>query len=212
MTFRKRSLIVTCVTTIGESAGTQRARGTRERVLDAAERQASEVGMAKLRVGHVAALAGVSRQTVYNEFGDKFGLAEAVAVRVTDRLVDAIEVELARHPSLPEAVASGMALALRVAAQQPLVQLTLARKDDDDMIALLTTDAAAVIHAATRRLVEIGGKLWPEIAPGDHLLIADLATRMTISHLVCITESPEQAAAKLATWVKALLASRGYPR
>lgn len=202
---------MTYVTTTGESAGTQRARGTRERVLDAAERTATEVGMAKLRVGQVAALAGVSRQTVYNEFGDKFGLAEAVAVRVAGRLIDAIEVELARHPSLPVSVASGMALALRVAAEQPLVQLTLARKDDDDMIALLTTDAAAVIEATTRRLVEIGGKLWPEVAPDDHLLIADLATRLTISHLVCSTDEPEQAAGKFAIWVRALLATRGYP-
>lgn len=201
---------MTCVTATGESAGTQRARGARERVLDAAERRATEVGMAKLRVGQVAAAAGVSRQTVYNEFGDKFGLAEAVAVRVANRLIDAIEVELARHPLLPESVAAGMALALRAAAEQPLVQLTLSSKDDDDMIALLTTDAAPVIEAATTRLVAIGGRLWPTVTPEDHLLIADLATRMTISHLVCVTESPEQAAGKLATWVRALLTARGY--
>jgi len=203
---------VTWVTALRrEPVGTQRASATRQRVLDAAERRAIEVGMAKLRVGHVAAAAGVSRQTVYNEFGDKFGLAEAVAVRVADRLVDLIAGELARHPSLPEAVASGMALALRVAAEQPLVELTLARKDNDDMIALLTTDAVAVIETVTTRLVEIGGKLWPDIAHTDHVLIADLATRMTISHLVCVTERPEQAARKLALWVKALLAARGYP-
>lgn len=182
---------------------------TRERVLAAAERRAAAVGMSKLRVGQVAAEAGVSRQTVYNEFGDKFGLAQAVAVQIANRLLDVIEVELAKYPSLAEAVAAASALALRLATEQPLIQLALTRKEDDDLIVLLTTDAGPVFEIARQRLISAGAHLWPDAHPDDVELASDLATRMVISHIVCPTESIDDAARKLGTAVDALVRVRG---
>ena len=38
----------------------------------------------------VARAAGISRQTIYNEFGSRQGLAEGYALRLADRLVDAV--------------------------------------------------------------------------------------------------------------------------
>src|SRR3954453_499355 len=39
----------------------------------------------------VAGAAGISRQTIYNEFGSRQGLAQGYAMRLADRLVDAVE-------------------------------------------------------------------------------------------------------------------------
>lgn len=39
----------------------------------------------------VAKAAGISRQTIYNEFGSRQGLAEGYALRLADRLVDAAD-------------------------------------------------------------------------------------------------------------------------
>ena len=39
----------------------------------------------------VAKAAGISRQTIYNEFGSRHGLAQAYALRLADRLVDQID-------------------------------------------------------------------------------------------------------------------------
>lgn len=176
--------------------------------MEAAERRAAAVGMSKLRVGQVAAEAGVSRQTVYNEFGDKFGLAQAVAVQIANRLLDVIEIELAKYPTLAEAVAAATSVALRLATEQPLIRLALTRKEDDDLIVLLTTDAAPVFEIARERLIVAGAHLWPEAYPEDIELASDMATRLVISHIVCPTESIDQAARKLAYVVDALVRAR----
>src|SRR5204863_4824446 len=39
----------------------------------------------------VASAAGISRQTIYNEFGSRQGLAQGYAMRLADRLVDAVD-------------------------------------------------------------------------------------------------------------------------
>lgn len=186
------------------------ARGsTRERVLDAAERCAVEKGgMARLRVGEVAAAAGVSRQTVYNEFGDKFGLAQAVVIRVAHRLLDVVEPEVVKHDSLPVAVEAGMALGLRSSREQPLVRLAVSRAEPGDMIALLTTDAGAVIDVICDRLVELVRRRWPAEHPDDVALGVVVVARLALSHLVCPTEPVEQFAHRVARVVDAIMTAR----
>ncbi|MGV7434450.1 TetR family transcriptional regulator AlkX, partial [Mycobacterium kansasii] len=44
-----------------------------------------------ITLSHVAQVAGISRQTIYNEFGSRQGLAEGYAMRLADRLVDAVD-------------------------------------------------------------------------------------------------------------------------
>ena len=44
-----------------------------------------------ITLSDVAGAAGISRQTIYNEFGSRQGLAQGYAMRLADRLVDAVE-------------------------------------------------------------------------------------------------------------------------
>jgi AcrR family transcriptional regulator len=44
-----------------------------------------------ITLSDVAKAAGISRQTIYNEFGSRQGLAEGYALRLADRLVDAVD-------------------------------------------------------------------------------------------------------------------------
>ena len=44
-----------------------------------------------ITLSDVARAAGISRQTIYNEFGSRQGLAQGYALRLADRLVDAID-------------------------------------------------------------------------------------------------------------------------
>ena len=48
-------------------------------------------------MGAVASAAGVSRQTVYNEFGTKAGLGEALARHEVDRFVGHVRAALDEH-------------------------------------------------------------------------------------------------------------------
>ena len=69
----------------------------RDSIVDAARAQTVATGWDGVRMGGVAGAAGVSRQTVYNEFGSKAGLADALARREVDRFVSAVRAALAEH-------------------------------------------------------------------------------------------------------------------
>lgn len=167
---------------------------TRARILDAAEAEALRIGMTKLRVGQVALAAGVSRQTIYNEFGDKNGLAEGVAVRLAHRIVDQIEPVMVQHDAPADGVAAAVLLGLQAAAREPLIAQTLVRGAADEMITLMTTNARAPLDAARERLRGIASRRWPEL-PSEHIeLMVDVLTRQAFSSLVCPTETPEQTA------------------
>ncbi|HEY9439620.1 MAG TPA: helix-turn-helix domain-containing protein, partial [Streptomyces sp.] len=69
----------------------------REALLDAAHTALATLPWAAVRMVDVAAIAGVSRQTLYNEFGSKEGLARAVVRRAADGYLAGVERALATH-------------------------------------------------------------------------------------------------------------------
>ncbi|MFF6976418.1 TetR/AcrR family transcriptional regulator [Streptomyces sp. NPDC008343] len=69
----------------------------RESLLDAAYTALARRPWSAVRMVDVAAAAGVSRQTLYNEFGSKEGLARALVRREADGYLAGIERALATH-------------------------------------------------------------------------------------------------------------------
>ncbi len=69
----------------------------RESLLDAAFEALALRPWAAVRMVDVAAAAGVSRQTLYNEFGSKEGLARALVRREADGYLAGVERALAVH-------------------------------------------------------------------------------------------------------------------
>ncbi|MEU6554515.1 TetR/AcrR family transcriptional regulator [Streptomyces sp. NPDC046915] len=69
----------------------------RESLLDAAYTALARRPWSAVRMVDVAAAAGVSRQTLYNEFGSKEGLARALVRREADGYVAGVERALAAH-------------------------------------------------------------------------------------------------------------------
>ncbi|MFB7504488.1 TetR/AcrR family transcriptional regulator [Streptomyces broussonetiae] len=67
----------------------------RESLLDAAFTALARRPWSAVRMVDVAAAAGVSRQTLYNEFGSKDGLARALVRRAADRYLAGVERALA---------------------------------------------------------------------------------------------------------------------
>lgn len=66
----------------------------REALLDAAESALATLPWTAVRMVDVAARAGVSRQTLYNEFGSKDGLARALIRRAADGYLAGVEQAL----------------------------------------------------------------------------------------------------------------------
>ncbi|MFF7235578.1 TetR/AcrR family transcriptional regulator [Streptomyces collinus] len=69
----------------------------RESLLDAAYTALARRPWSAVRMVEVAAAAGVSRQTLYNEFGSKEGLARALVRREADGYLAGVERALAAH-------------------------------------------------------------------------------------------------------------------
>ncbi|MFE5031393.1 TetR/AcrR family transcriptional regulator [Streptomyces sp. NPDC056683] len=88
----------------------------RESLLDAAYAALARRPWAAVRMVDVAASAGVSRQTLYNEFGSKEGLARALVRREADGYLAGVERALGSHAEARErltATAEWMAVAAR---------------------------------------------------------------------------------------------------
>ncbi|MEI5035306.1 TetR/AcrR family transcriptional regulator [Streptomyces sp. S1A(2023)] len=95
----------------------------RQALLDAALRALDEGPWRTVRMVDVAALAGVSRQTLYNEFGTKGGLAGALLRRAAESYLAGVDRALtAPAPDRPAAVALWT---VRAARQDALVKALL---------------------------------------------------------------------------------------
>ncbi|TDD85220.1 TetR family transcriptional regulator [Actinomadura rubrisoli] len=166
-------------------------RGVREALLDAAARLLVERGYRGVRMQDVAAAAGVSRQTVYNEFGDKWGLARAVVIRDNGRYLDGIDRVLSEHRGVYAAVTAAVLFTLEMSADDQLKKLVLTGAGGDEMLPLLTTQAEPVLFTTSARLTEHALRQWPDLDRGALTEITDAAVRLTMSHIMLPSCPPE---------------------
>jgi AcrR family transcriptional regulator len=178
---------------------------TREALLEAAYDAALAGDWERVRMIDVARAAGVSRQTLYYEFGSKDALAEAVALREAARWMQGADAAVVGHEGSPaEAVAAGTLWTLEEAARNPLLKAVLT-DDVGGLLPFLTTRAEALQGAAREHCAEHLSSHWPEIPAERVQLVADTVTRLQFSHLVLPGGRPEQVAHDIAVLVSSLL-------
>ncbi len=178
---------------------------TRELLLDAAANAALGVGWDNARMADVAAAAGVSRQTLYYEFGSKDALGQALAMREAERYMAGADAALTGSEGTPaEAVAAGTRYTLTAAAENPLLKAVLT-DDSGSLLPYLTTRAEAILSAARDHLTAHVTSHWPELDRDDVRRAADVVNRLTLSHLVLPGARPDEVAADLAHLVDRLL-------
>jgi AcrR family transcriptional regulator len=186
------------------------ARTTRDALLDAAYDVVVAGGWKSARMLDVAAVAGVSRQTLYNEFGSKDAFAQALAMREAQRFIDGTNRFLDdMNPAAPvEAVAAATEWTIREASNNPLLKAVLT-DDASELLPFLTTRGEAIIAAARSNIETYWRAQWPEIDPQDVTLAAETVARLTISYLVLPSDGPdgsaEAIAARLSKIVERLL-------
>jgi len=173
---------------------------TRDALLAAAYDAAVSGDWARTRMVDVAAAAGVSRQTLYNEFGSKDALAQAMALREVEAFIDGTERELeAADPDDPiEAVGAAALYTLQQAAENPLLKAALT-DGTGDLLSFLTTRGEPAHAAAVASFTRYYTTHFPDLPADDIALAAEAITRLTISYLVLPTDVPaETIAARLA--------------
>jgi AcrR family transcriptional regulator len=178
-------------------------RTVRDALLDAAYDAAVTTGWDRARMADIASAARVSRQTLYDQFGGREGLAEALALRELGRFLDGTEAAMGAQDEVVAAVEAATVFALTEAAANPLVHAMLT---GSDLLPLLTTHAEPVLLVGRGRIADYVLRRWPELGEGDVALAAEVCTRLTLSYVVLSVESAEIAARRVATLVGHLLA------
>ncbi|MBA9005560.1 TetR family transcriptional regulator [Thermomonospora cellulosilytica] len=176
-------------------------RSLRDQLLDAFTELLTERGYRGVRMQDVADAVGVSRQTVYNEFGDKWRLAQALVIRDNEAYLDGIDQVLARHTDLYSAVEAAVSFTLRTSADDPVKKAVLTGTGGEELLPLLTTRAEPVLFGAKSRLIEHVLRRWPHLDPDALTEVADAAIRLTMSHLLLPADPPDRVARRIARLV-----------
>jgi AcrR family transcriptional regulator len=185
----------------------------RERLFGAAAELLSDRPWSDITMADVAAGAGVSRQTLYNEFGSRDEFAQAFLLREADQLVDAVAGALAAHPGQArEALEAAFGVFLESAAEDPLIRTIASSDGADGLLPLITTRGGPLLGRASERLATVLEASWAQLASGEATLVSEALVRLAISHAALPTADPGLAAKRMAEilgpYVEGLLEAR----
>jgi AcrR family transcriptional regulator len=183
-------------------------------LFDAARGLLEDRPWAQITMAEVARAAGVSRQTLYKEFGSREEFAQAFVIREGARFLDAVEQAIGAHLDDPRAaVEAGLEVFLTAASEDPLVRLLLDDDGTGGMLPLITTQSRPVLVWASARLCEAMRGGWPHARDEDVELLADSFVRLAISYVTMPRDPPAEtaaaAAALLAPYVERAMSVAG---
>lgn len=167
----------------------------RDTLLDAARELLEQRPWAQITMAEIASAAGVSRQTLYNEFGSREQFAQAFVIREGERFLAAVDGTIERHLDDPRAaLAAALELFLDSAADDPLIRMLLSDDGTGGMLPLITTRSGPVLSWATSRLTGAIRSGWPQACDADATLLAEALVRLAISCATAPTGPPKRAA------------------
>ncbi len=154
----------------------------RDTLLDAARGELEQRAWSEVTMADVARAAGVSRQTLYKEFGSRVQFAQAFVLREAERFIGAVEDSLDAHLDDPiAALTAAFGLFLSAAAEDPLIGAAIA--GTGEMLPFVTTQGQPLVQGAAERLCSAILTRWPEASPHDGALLAECLVRLGISYV-----------------------------
>jgi AcrR family transcriptional regulator len=152
-----------------------------------------------ITLSDVAKAAGISRQTIYNEFGSRQGLAEGYALRLADRLVDAVDDAITSNVGdVHTAFLEGFRSFFAESASDPLVISLLTGVAKPDLLQLITTDSAPIITRCSERLTSTFTHSWVRASDEDAGVLARAIVRLAMSYVSMPPEADHDVALDLA--------------
>lgn len=199
----------------------------RESLLEAAHAAVVTQPWTGVRMVDVAAAAGVSRQTLYNEFGSKDGLGAALVSRLVEGFLDGAArsaVEAARRGADPATCcAAAAAWMLRTARGEPIVRAALtgcwglrmpspapARHAPSESVPGEPARLASVLRDRMVSGLASGGTFLPAATSPAVLGRAyDAGLRVALSYVVAPEDAPDdETCGRVGDVVRALLTVR----
>ncbi len=93
----------------------------RARIMDAAIACMKDKGIDKTRIGDIATLLGISRQTIYNYFTSKNQLFDAIFSREAITLADSIARHIEKYPAPDDKVIQAFVFAVEAFPRNPVL-------------------------------------------------------------------------------------------
>ncbi|HTW41426.1 MAG TPA: TetR family transcriptional regulator [Solirubrobacteraceae bacterium] len=172
----------------------------RNTLLDAACEQLAGRRWSEVTMADIAGAAGVSRQTLYNEFGSRDEFAQVLVMREADRFLVAVQGAVNAHLDDPaQALAAAFDVFLQAAAENPLVRTIVHGDGAEELLALFTTHGTPLVEGAAERLTEVILAGWPLIARADIELLSECLVRLAISYAGLPKGPTSMSAASVAT-------------
>lgn len=163
-----------------------------------------------LSMAEIAKLAGISRQSVYNEFGNRDELVKAYVLAEAASFLDVIEQRVeANSTSLKDGVNAAIVSFWELAESHPLLSSIASGEASEDLINQFITERdSTVLNFAAQRLSEVVRRLWPKVAEADVELVCELSARVALSQLSQPTSpfglSPEKLLGPLEPYLESL--------
>jgi AcrR family transcriptional regulator len=168
----------------------------RASLLDAAGELLQDAPWTEISMAAIATQAGVSRQTLYNEFGSRDVFAQTFALRAADRFLNEVEEAFTSSPDDPyRALEIGFTRFLELAESDPMVRHIVVRDAGaDELLSLFTSRGGPVVDLATERLAAKMVETWPQATPAAAKTLAEGLVRLGISHAGLSNGTPQESA------------------
>jgi AcrR family transcriptional regulator len=172
----------------------------RNTLLDAACEQLQASRWADVTMADIALAAGVSRQTLYKEFGSRDEFAQVLVMREANRFLVAVEGAITANLDDPAgALAAAFDVFLHAAAENPLVRTVVHGDGAEELLALFTTHGRPLVASATEQLTDVLLDGWPLVAREHVQLLSECLVRLAISYAALPTGPASMTAASIAT-------------
>lgn len=180
-------------------------RHVREQVLIAARALTLERGWDRVRISEIASLVGVSRPTIYKEFGDKAGLGDALVLQEAERFLAGIATVLEDNAGdAAAAVTAAVRFTFDEAERSPLLKAVLVSNrpgeqphaEPTGVLPLLPT-SRSMLQTASLALTTWFCDHFAQLDATDVADGIDALVRLTISHLVLPGSDPDQVSHQL---------------
>ncbi|MBI3224616.1 MAG: TetR/AcrR family transcriptional regulator [Mycolicibacterium cosmeticum] len=171
----------------------------RDSILDGMREQLLVRDWSSITLTDVARAAGISRQTIYNEFGSRQGLAEGYALRLADRLVDAVAHAINHNVGhVCEAFLEGFRAFFAESASDPLVISLLTGAAKPDLLQIITIGSGPIISRCSARLQQTFQSSWIRSSDEDAGVLARAIVRLAMSYVSMPPEADHDVARDLA--------------
>jgi AcrR family transcriptional regulator len=175
----------------------------RNTLLDAARDELRNRRWADVTMADIALAAGVSRQTLYKEFGSREEFAQVLVMREADNFLLAVDAAVAAHLDDPAAaLAAAFEVFLQGAAENPLVHTIVHGDGAEELLALFTTPGEPLVERAAERLTAVMLANWPLPERHDAELLSECLVRLAISYAALPKGPASMTAASIARMFK----------